>query len=517
MIEFDVVTLSRLQYAVTEFFDFLFVPLSIGLSMMLLIMETAYLISGREIWLRITKFWGLIFAINFASGLATGIAMQLQLGANWSQDAQYLGTGFGAPLATLGHTTFVIEAALVGLFFFGWQRLSKAAHLIVTALVALGASLSALWMQVANGWKQNPVGAHFNYRALRTEPGSFGEALFNPVAQAKFVHTLAAGYTLGAVFVLAVSAWYLLQGRNLEIARRSLAVAASFGLAGSLAAVVLGDVAGYLTSENQQMKIAAIEADWHTQKPPAAFTLFGLPAVGGRETQDALRIPGLLGLIATRSLDSPVEGIDELVERAKLRVISGMDAYAALQVMRQPARDSGDVDSMTSEEARRRFEAHQADLGFGLLLLRLTADPAQASAQQIDAAAWMTVPNVPVLFWAFRVMAAIGLALIGLFATAFYVASRRGIDRHRRFLWAAVQSLPLPWIAAVSGWIVADCGREPWAVDGILPTFLGASPLSAGTAWASLLGAAALYAALASVDVLLIVRTVRRGPDAAGG
>ncbi len=514
MIEFDVATVSRLQFAVTMLFHFLFAPLSIGLSMMLVIMETAYLMTAREIWRRITKFWGLIFGINFALGIATGITLPLQFGAYSAQFTQYLGNGLNTPLATVGLTTLSIEAALVALFFVGWERLSKLGHLIVTALVALGASLSVLWMLVAIGSMQNPLGAHFSYRTMRVEPSSFGDALFNPVAEVEFVHTVAAGYTLGAAFVLAISAWYLLHGRNLEVARRSLAVAASFGLACSLAVVVLGEASGSLTSEHQPMVVAATAGEWHTQKPPAAFTLFGLPNVAARETEDAVRIPWMLGLIATHSVDRPLDGIVELVARAKLRVISGIDAYAALQVLRKPAPDSEDVDAMTSDEAKRRFEAHQADLGFGLLLLRYTADPTQATAQQIEAAAWTTVPNVPVLFWGFRVMAAIGLLLVVLFAAAFYLACRRRIDRHRWFLWAAVESLPLPLIAALTGWIVAACGRQPWATAGIVPAFLGVSPISAASAWASLLGFAAFYAVLAIIDAVLIVRAVRRGPDA---
>ncbi|HMD73682.1 MAG TPA: cytochrome ubiquinol oxidase subunit I [Steroidobacteraceae bacterium] len=516
MIGFDVVALSRLQFALTALFDFLFISLTLGLSMILVIMETAYVMSGREIWRRITQFWGLIFGINFATGLAAGIAMEFQLGANWAYFAHYVGDIVGTPLAIGGLAALFLEATFVGLFFFGWERLSKCGHLAVTGLVAIGASLSTLWIVVANGWMQNPVGAHFNYRTMRMELSSFSEVLFNPVAQAKFVHTVAAGYTLGSVFVLAISAWYLLRGRNIEVARRSMTVAASFGLVCSVAVVVLGDESGYLDGEYQKMKFAAIEAQWHTEKPPAALTLFGFPNVATRETAAAVKIPWLLGLIATRSVDTPVAGIFDLVERSRRRIISGIDAYTALRVLRMTAPDSQDADAMTTDEAKRRFEAHQADLGFGLLLLRYTANPGEATAQQIDAAAWMTVPNVPVLFWGFRIMVGIGLFLIVLFATAFYLASRHRFDRHRWFLWTAVQSLPLPWIAAETGWIVAEVGRQPWAVDGVLPTFLGVSPASTGTLWISLLVFLVFCLALVGLDAFLIVRTVRRGPDGLG-
>lgn len=209
--------------------------------MILVIMEAVYVMTGREIWMRMTKFWGLLFGINFAMGVATGITMEFQFGTNWAYYSHYVGDIFGAPLAIEGLMAFFLESTFVGLFFFGWNRLSKVAHLVVTALVALGSSLSALWILVANAWMQYPVGAEFNYETMRMELTSFTEVLLSPVAQAKFVHTVAAGYVVGSVFVLAVSAWYLLRGRNVEIARRSMAVAASFGLACSLSVVVLGD------------------------------------------------------------------------------------------------------------------------------------------------------------------------------------------------------------------------------------------------------------------------------------
>ncbi len=510
MIDLDVVTLSRLQFALTALYHFLFVPLTLGLSMLLVIMESAYVMTGRQIWKRITQFWGLIFGINFAMGVATGITMEFQFGTNWAYYAHYVGDIFGAPLAIEGLMAFFLESTFVGLFFFGWERLSKLGHLVVTGLVALGSSLSAVWILIANGWMQNPVGAHFNYHTMRMELSSFSDVVFNPVAQAKFVHTVAAGYVLGSVFVLAISAWYLLRGRNVDIAKRSMAVAASFGLACSLSVVVLGDESGYLASENQKMKVAAIEAEWKTEEPPAGFTLFGLPDVAAHVTYAEVKIPWLLGLIATRSTDQPVTGIVELVDRARQRIVSGAEAYVVLQRLRSAPAGTPDADTL------RRFEEHQADLGYGLLLLRYTDNPSQATAQQIDAAAWSTVPNVPVLFWSFRCMVALGVYFILLFATAFYFSTRHRFDAHPWFLKLAFWSLPLPWVAIELGWIVAEYGRQPWAVDGVLPTFLGVSPIAVGNVWLSLLGFVVFYTALAIVDAFLMVRTIRRGPDGLG-
>jgi cytochrome d ubiquinol oxidase subunit I len=510
MIDFDVVTLSRLQFALTAMYHFLFVPLTLGLSMILVIMEAVYVMTGREIWKQMTKFWGVLFGINFAMGVATGITMEFQFGTNWAYYAHYVGDIFGVPLALEGLVAFFLESTFVGLFFLGWDKVSKIGHLIITALVALGSSLSALWILIANGWMQHPVGAHFNYRTMRMELSSFSEVLFNPVAQAKFVHTVAAGYVMGSMFVLSISAWYLLRGRNIAIARRSMAVAASFGLACSISVVVLGDESGYLDGENQKMKVASIEAEWHTAPAPASFTLFGFPDVAARETHAAITIPWLLGLIATRSTDQSVLGIYDLVARARARVISGVEAYSALQVLRAGPAESPDA------QALQRFEANQADLGYALLLLRFTDNPAAATPQQIDAAAWSTVPNVPVLFWSFRFMVALGLFFIALFATAFYRATRHRFDRHPWFLKTAFFSLPLPWIAVELGWIVAEYGRQPWAVDGVLPTFLGVSRTAAGNVWFSLVGFVVFYSALAAVDAFLLTRTIRRGPDGLG-
>ena len=510
MIDMDVVTLSRLQFALTALYHFLFVPLTLGLSMILVIMESVYVMTGLEVWKRMTRFWGLLFGINFAMGVATGITMEFQFGTNWAYYAHYVGDIFGTPLAIEGLMAFFLESSFVGLFFFGWDRLSKIGHLVVTALVALGSSLSALWILIANGWMQHPVGAHFNYHSMRMELTSFSAVLFNPVAQAKFVHTVAAGYVMGSVFVLAISAWYLLRGRNVAVAKRSMAVAASFGLACSLSVVVLGDESGYLTGEDQKMKVASIEAEWNTAPPPASFTVFGLPDVAARTTHADIKIPWLLGLIATRSLDKPVLGIDDLVARAHARIVGGIQAYAALQRLRAAPADQPDADAL------RTFQANEADLGYGLLLLRYTNDPASATPQQIDTAAWSTVPNVPVLFWCFRLMVGLGLFFIALFATAFYVATRHRFDSHRGFLKIAFYSLPLPWIAVELGWIVAEYGRQPWVVDGVLPTFLGVSRTGIGNVWLSLLGFVIFYTALAVVDVFLLVRTIRRGPDGLG-
>ena len=507
MTDITVVDLSRLQFALTALYHFLFVPLTLGLSMILVIMESVYVMTGREIWKHMTRFWGTLFGINFAMGVATGITMEFQFGTNWAYYSHYVGDIFGAPLAIEGLMAFFLESTFVGLFFFGWDRLSRLGHLVVTFLVAIGSNLSALWILIANAWMQNPVGAEFNPDTMRMELVSFAEVILNPVAQSKFVHTVAAGYVTGSVFVLAIAAWYLLRGRNAEFAKRSMAVAAGFGLASALSVVVLGDESGYTVTEHQKMKIAAIEAMWDTEAAPAGFTLFGWPDAGGQRTRGEIRIPWALGLIATRSVDKEMPGIVPLVAHARGRVAGGIEAHSALLRLRA---DPGDV------AARAQFEAHREDLGYGLLLLRYVDEPARATPLDIDRAAWSTVPNVPVLFWTFRIMVVLGFLFIGLFAWAFYLSAKQTLDRHRGFLRAAVFALPLPWIAAELGWIVAEYGRQPWAIEGVLPTFLGASGASATHVILSLAGFVVFYTALLVVDVFLMRRMILQGPDRLG-
>ena len=414
MIDPAVVDLSRLQFAVTALYHFLFVPLTLGLAWMLAIMETVYVMTGREIWKRMTQYWGVLFGINFAMGVATGLTMEFQFGTNWAYYSHYVGDIFGTPLAIEGLMAFFLESTFVGLFFFGWDRLSKVAHLAVTTLVAIGTNLSALWILIANGWMQYPVGAAFNFLTMRMEVTNFREVLFNPVAQAKFVHTVSAGYVVGAMFVLSISAWFLLRGRNVEFAKRSMTVAASFGLASALSVVVLGDESGYTVSENQKMKLAAIEAMWDTEPPPAPFTVFGFPDVAARTTHWAVRIPWVMGLIGTRSIDTKMPGINELVAEAEGRIRKGLVAYRALAELRAHPQDAS---------ARKAFEANADDLGYALLLERHLDDPLKASDADIRATAASTIPNVPVLFWSFRLMVGCGLWFIALFAVAFWFAA----------------------------------------------------------------------------------------------
>ncbi|MEN8670117.1 MAG: cytochrome ubiquinol oxidase subunit I [Ketobacter sp.] len=511
MIDASAVEVARLQFALTALFHFIFVPLTLGLSFILAIMESVYVLTQKQVYRDMTRFWGKLFGINFALGVTTGLTMEFQFGTNWAYYSHYVGDIFGVPLAIEGLMAFFLESTLIGLFFFGWERLSQRQHLAVTWLVALGSNLSALWILIANGWMQNPVGAEFNYETMRMELTSLGAVFFNPVAQVKFVHTVASGYVTGAMFVLGISSWYLLKGRDIPFARRSFAIAASFGTASILSVIVLGDESGYELGDVQQVKLAAIEAEWKTHEPPAAFTLIGWPDDEAQYTHYAVRIPYALGLVATRCVDKPVLGIDDLKARNEQRIRNGMVAYGLLQELRAE-REAGGV----SDATRSAFEAVKADLGYGLLLKQDVPDVVSADAAAIQAAVDRSIPKVWPLFFGFRIMVAAGFFMLVVFLLAFYESTRHHIGEKKWVLRMAFYSIPLPWIAAECGWIVAEYGRQPWSIGEILPTHLSASNLAAADVWSSLIAIVVFYIGLFIVEMFLMLHFVRKGPSSLG-
>ncbi|WP_083540412.1 cytochrome ubiquinol oxidase subunit I, partial [Pseudomonas sp. ADP] len=499
-----VVDLSRLQFAMTAMYHFLFVPLTLGLAFLLAIMESVYVMTGKQVYKDMTQFWGKLFGINFALGVTTGLTMEFQFGTNWAYYSHYVGDIFGAPLAIEGLMAFFLESTFIGLFFFGWDRLSKVQHLSVTWLVALGSNLSALWILIANGWMQNPVGAEFNFQTMRMELTDFGALLFNPVAQVKFVHTVAAGYVTGAIFVLAISSYYLLKKRDQGFARRSFAIASAFGLASILSVIILGDESGYEIGDVQKTKLAAIEAEWNTEQAPAGFTLFGIPDQEQMRTHYAIRIPYALGIIATRSLDKEVTGIKDLLVQHEARIRNGMQAYALLERLR-----GGD----TSAATLAAFDDVKQDLGYGLLLKKYTDKVVDASEEQIRLATLDTIPDVLTLFFSFRAMVACGFLMLALFACAFWASARKNEERKPWLLKWALLSLPLPWIAAQTGWYVAEHGRQPWSIGEVLPVHLSASSLGTHDLWGSLIALVAFYSLLLVVELYLMIRFARLGPS----
>ena len=508
MISEQLVDLSRLQFAATAMYHFLFVPLTVGMVWLLVIMESVYVMTGKTVWKDMTRFWGKLFGINFALGVTTGITLEFQFGTNWAYYSHYVGDIFGAPLAIEGLMAFFLESTMIGLFFFGWDRLPKTQHLLVTLLMAIGTNLSALWILIANGWMQNPVGAEFSFQTMRMEMTDFWAVVFNPDAQAKFVHTVSAGYVTGAMFVLSISAWYLLKGRNVEFAKRSFRVASAFGLASVLGVIVLGDESGYMVGEAQKTKMAAIEAMWETEPAPAGFNVLAWPNEARQANDWAIEIPWLMGLIGTRSLDKEIPGIKEIKVENRRRIENGIHAVVALEALRKNRQDA---------EALQRFEQHKADLGFGMLLKKHVADVRQATPAMIQQAVDSTVPRVAPMFWSFRVMVGLGFLMLALFALSFWSTLKPGGMTQRPWLlkWA-LWMLPAPWIACELGWFVAEYGRQPWTIYGVLPTHLSVSTLTVNSLYGSLAGFVGFYTLLLIVEMYLMVKFARQGPGSLG-
>jgi len=396
---------------------------------------------------------------------------------------------------------------MIGLFFFGWDRLSRTQHLLVTILMAVGTNLSALWILIANGWMQNPVGAAFSYDTMRMEMVDFWAVLFNPDAQAKFVHTVSAGYVTGAMFVLSVSSWYLLKGRDIEFARRSFRVAAAFGLASVLSVIVLGDESGYTVGEAQQTKMAALEAMWETKPAPAGLTLVAGINEAEQKNDWEIDIPWVMGLIGTRSISKEIPGIHEIKAKNRARIESGIHAVTALEALRANRDDAA---------AKALFEQHKADLGFGLLLKKYVVDVRQATPQMIQQAVDSTVPRVTPMFWSFRIMVGLGFLMLALFGMAFWCTLKLQCGQRRWLHRWALWMLPAPWIACELGWFVAEYGRQPWTIYGVLPTHLSVSTLSVNSLYGSLAGFIGFYTLLLVVEMFLMVKFARIGPGSLG-
>src|SRR6185437_14578936 len=503
MHDLSVVELSRAQFAATALYHFLFVPLTLGLSFLLAAMETVYVTSGKLIYKRMAQFWGKLFMINFALGVATGLTMEFQFGTNWSFYSSFVGDIFGAPLAIEGLMAFFMESTFVGLMIFGWDRLSRGQHLAVTWLVALGSNLSALWILVANSFMQDPHGAAFNPVTMRMELNSLQQLIFNPDAQSKFVHTSIAGYVTAAIFVAGVSAWYMLKRRHLDLAKRSFRMAALFGVLATIGVITLGDALGFVAAQAQPTKLAAMEALWKTEPGPMPFNLIAFPDQSLQQNKGALQVPYMLSLLVTHSTNGSMEGFDTLQARAQQRIEDGIPAVAALQSLSKNPHDAG---------ALAQFNAHAQDLGYGFLAQCYAADVGKATPEQIRRAAKDSIPPVAAVFWSFRFMVGFGLLMLAFFVLAIlYTLSNRVQDK-RWFLRAAVWMIPVPFLANECGWLVAELGRQPWTVFGVLPTWMSASTHSVAYMVFSLAGFVLLYTVFIAVEMYLMVRSIRQGP-----
>lgn len=503
------VDLSRLQFAITAMYHFIFVPLTLGMTWILVIMETIYVITGKPIYKDMTKFWGKLFGINFAIGVTTGLTMEFQFGTNWAYYSHYVGDIFGVPLAIEGLMAFFLESTFIGMFFFAWDRVSKKQHLLFTVLVAIGSNLSALWILVANGWMQDPVGTVFNPITMRMELSSFFAVLFSPVAQAKFFHTTCAGYVTASVFVLGISSFYLLRKQDLPFARRSFKVSALFGLFSSIAVIIMGDQSGLYVYHAQPSKLVAIEGIWNTEQAPVSWSVLAWPDREKHENLFDIRVPYVGSLILNHNFTDPVKGANEIIAENKDKIVKGQQVLLQLEQFRKNPQDT----SLVAE-----IQANSEYLGYGLLLKKYTEDVANATPQMIDQAAEDTVPNSWPLYYSFRLMAALGASFFILFGFAsWYSFGARDAYEHKTWLlkWA-LWWMPTPWIACWAGWFVAEYGRQPWTIFGILPTYLSTSTLSSGELIFSLTGFTLIYTLLLIVELWLMFKYARLGPSSLG-
>ena len=400
---------------------------------------------------------------------------------------------------------FFLESTFIGLMFTGWNRFSKKTHLLITFLTALGSNLSAMWILIANGWMQYPEFSQFSPERMRMEMTDFWGLIFSEVAQAKFLHTVTAGYTTAGIFVVGVSAFLMLKRRSLQFAKRSMTIGIVFALCAMGGSGLSGDISALLVTKHQPAKLAAMEAEFHTQEPPASWSLLAIPNEEEMDNYVSIKIPALLGLIATHSVDTPVLGLRDIVANNEVRVRSGLIANRTLTELR-----AGDV----TDEKMELFKAHQKDLGYGLLLVEHAKDPLNPTEEEIKTAARHSVPSVTLNYFAFRVMLGI-VTLLGLLCVAagYFLIYKGDLQARPKFLKVLVFAIPLPFVACEAGWILAEFGRQPWAIQDVLPTYLATSSLSPVDVGISLLCFIGIYTVLLIIEMKMMVKAIKQGPE----
>jgi cytochrome d ubiquinol oxidase subunit I len=512
-IDLSLVDWSRAQFALTAIYHWLFVPLTLGLSFILALMETIYVKTGNEEWRKITKFWMTLFGINFAIGVATGIILEFEFGTNWSNYSWFVGDIFGAPLAVEGILAFFLESTFVAVMFFGWNKVNKKFHLISTWLVAVGANLSALWILVANAWMQHPVGMIFNPDTARNEMVSFWAVLFNQVAVDKFLHTISSGFLLASMFVLGISAWYLIRRREEQLAKRSILVAGVFGLLSSLLVAYTGDESARTISKVQPVKFASMEA-LYDGKTNAGLIAFGVlkesdKKLGDKKVWDfafKIQIPGLLSVLTSGDRDAYVPGLrDHLSGNEKLaikstaeKIESGKMAMNAL-ISYQKAKldnDTAQVSSLKKQFKDKEFN----DKNFRYLGYASVNKPEDV------------IPDVPGSFYSFHMMVILGFIFILIFAVALYLLYTGTLTVNRWFLWIAFFAIPLPYIASELGWVLTEAGRQPWIIQDMMTVSKGVSQISSGTVITTFILFAILFTGLFISEVSIMIRQIKNGP-----
>ena len=488
----DVVIWSRIQFAMTAAYHWLFVPLTLGLALVMAVMETLYVVKKDPFWKKTAQFWIKLFAINFAVGIATGIILEFEFGTNWSNYSWFVGDMFGAPLAIEGILAFFMEATFFAVMFFGWEKVSPRFHLASTWLTGIGATISAYWILVANGWMQNPVGTTFNPDTVRSEMASaaaFWEVVTNPVAVSKFCHSVTSGWVTGGIFVVGVSAWYLLKNRHSEFARKSMLIGAIVGLVGSGAVMLSGDSSGVHAAEFQPMKLAAAEG-LEDGGNGAAFTI--VPGI---------KIPKMLSILATHDIDGFVPGINDILKgytdnegnvipsvEEKMRM--GRLALDALAVYRSTD------DPEQKAQAKEVLDANVQYMGYGHL------DKPED-----------VIPPVGIVFWSFRLMIGLGMLVALVLLLVLYGLWKNKLDQWKWLLWAAIACIPMAYIAGQCGWIVAEVGRQPWTIQGLLPVNVAISSLSAAAVKTTFFVFLGIFAMFLIIEIRILIGAIRKGPE----
>jgi cytochrome d ubiquinol oxidase subunit I len=490
MVESALVDWSRLQFALTAGYHWIFVPLTLGLAVIMATMETIYVIKGDEFWKKTAKFWMKLFAINFAVGIATGIILEFEFGTNWSNYSWFVGDIFGAPLAIEGIFAFFMEATFFAVMFFGWEKVGKRFHLASTWFTGIGAAISAVWILVANSWMQHPVGMEFNPDTVRHEMVDFWALVLNPVAVSKFFHSWFSGWMTGAIFVIGISCWYLLRGRERRFALSSIRVAAIIGIIGTLAVMFSGDSSAVHVAKYQPMKLAAAEGlEDGGEKAPFSV----VPGV---------EVPGVLSILATHDIYGYVPGInnildgytdndgvthlsaEEKMERGKIAI----DAFGEYRALK-------DSDPSAAAEARATLEQNIEYFGYGYI----------NSREEL-------VPPVPLVYWAFRIMVGFGGLLLCLMVVVLWAERRKRLEGMRWLLWASLLSIPLVYLAGQAGWIVAEVGRQPWVIEGLLPTKAAISSVSVGAVQTTFFLFVAIFTLFLAIEIRILIKAIKEGP-----
>lgn len=511
-IDSSLVDWSRAQFALTAMYHWIFVPLTLGLAVVMGIMETVYYKTGDEFWKRAAKFWMKLFGINFAIGVATGIILEFEFGTNWSNYSWFVGDIFGAPLAIEGILAFFMEATFIAVMFFGWNKVSKGFHLSSTWLTGLGATISAWWILVANAWMQYPVGMEFNPDTVRNEMVDFWAVALSPVAINKFFHTVLSGWVLGAVFVVGVSCWFLLKNRDKRFALASIKIGSVFGLISIILSIWTGDSSGYDVARTQPMKLAAFEGFYEGE------TQAGLVAIGmlnpDKKTYDdgkepfifRLELPHLLSYLAARDFNAFVPGIKDIIEGgyelpdgtravpAEEKIARGRAAIAALASYRE-ARKNGD--SELQQSSYKTLMENMPYFGYGYI----------RDVHHL-------VPNVPLTFYAFRIMVILGGYFLLFFTVVLFLVYKKDLSRMKWMHWIALLSIPLAYITGQAGWVVAECGRQPWSIQDMLPTSAGISRLDVGSVQTTFFIFLILFTTMLIAGIGIMIREIRKGPEA---